>query len=81
MNTTTFDALAAARALEDAGVPDDQAEATAEQLRLAAAADREQLATKTDPYRALAYQGLAIIGAIGVLIATAAALGLFGPAS
>lgn len=77
MTSTSFDALAAARALKEVGVPDNHAEATAEQLRLAAAADRDQLATKADLYRALAWQGLAIIGAIGVLIATAAVLGLF----
>ena len=48
MAQSTFDTLAAARALEAAGVGRQQAEAHAEQLRAAAGAELEQLATKTD---------------------------------
>jgi len=48
MAASTFDTLAAARALEAAGVDRKQAEARAEQLRAAAGADLESLATKAD---------------------------------
>ena len=48
MATSTSDTLAAARALEAAGVDRKQAEAHAEQLRAAAGADLDQLATKPD---------------------------------
>ena len=48
MATSTFDTLAAARALEAAGVDRKQAEAHAEQLRAAAGADLGQLASETD---------------------------------
>ena len=48
MATSTFDTLAATRALEAAGVERKQAEAHAEQLRTAAGADLDQLATKAD---------------------------------
>ena len=45
---TTFDALAAARRLEAAGFPRDQAEATAAELRAAAGAGIDRLVTKDD---------------------------------
>ena len=45
---TTFDTLAAARSLKLAGVEPEHAEAIADQLRAAAGADHEQLATKID---------------------------------
>ena len=48
MPASTFDTLAATRALEAAGVERAQAEAHAEQLRAAAGADLDQLATKAD---------------------------------
>ena len=48
MGTSTFDTLAATRALEAAGVDRKQAEAHAEQLRTAAGADLDQLVTKAD---------------------------------
>ena len=48
MNATTFDALAAARDLEAAGFERRQAEALAESMRNAAAADLGTLATKAD---------------------------------
>ena len=77
--TTTFDALAAARALEAAGIERRQAEAIAEGMREAATADRDELATKTDlatlearMYRALWIQGGAIVAILGGFIAIAA---------
>ena len=48
MPSTGFDTLTAARELETAGVERPQAEAIAAQLRAAASADRDGLATKTD---------------------------------
>ena len=48
MPASTFDPLTAMRALVAAGVDRNQAEAHAEQLRDAAAADLDQLATKKD---------------------------------
>ena len=48
MTASTFNPLAAARALEAAGVDRRQAEAHAEALREAATADRNELATKAD---------------------------------
>ena len=48
MAANTLDALEAARALESAGMERRQAEAIAEQLRLAAGTDRGRLATKGD---------------------------------
>ena len=48
MTGATFDTLAAARTLKQAGVEAEHAEAIADQLRVAAGADRDQLATKID---------------------------------
>ena len=48
MNATSFDALGAARELKAAGFEPDQAEALAAQLRSAAGADHDELATKSD---------------------------------
>ena len=48
MNGTTFDALAAAGTLRDAGFEDRQAEAVAGVVRHAVDADRGALATKAD---------------------------------
>ena len=48
MNGTTFDALAAAGTLRDAGFEDRQAEAVAGVMRSAVDADRGALATKAD---------------------------------
>ena len=45
---TTFDALTAARELEDAGLERRQAEAIAGTMRKATLADRDTLATKAD---------------------------------
>ena len=48
MTASSFNPLAAARALEAAGVERRQAEAHAEALRQAATADRDEFATKAD---------------------------------
>ena len=48
MNATTFDSLSAARRLQEAGLEQGPAEAIAETLREATAANRDDLATKTD---------------------------------
>ena len=48
MLATAFDPLAAARELKAAGFESEQAEALAAQLRSAAGADRDDLATKAD---------------------------------
>ena len=63
MNGTTFDTLTAARNLEAAGVERNQAEAIAVQLRTAAEADRADLVTRGELYRALWIQAAALIGA------------------
>ena len=63
MNGTTFDTLTAARNLEAAGVERNQAEAIAAQLRAAAEADRAELVTRGELYRALWIQAAALIGA------------------
>ena len=48
MAEAAFDTLAAARALKDAGVQPEHAEAIANAVREAANAGREELATKSD---------------------------------
>lgn len=48
MRSSTFDALTAARKLEAAGVERAHAEAIADQLRTAAGADLDELATRGD---------------------------------
>lgn len=48
MNATTFDSLSAARRLKEAGFEQGPAEAIAEMIHEAAAANREDLATKAD---------------------------------
>lgn len=63
MNARTFDTLTAARKLEAAGIERAQAEAIAEGMRHAAAADRAELVTRGEFYRALWIQGAAIVGA------------------
>ena len=64
MTATDFDALAAARDIEAAGLERAQAEAIVGAMRQAAAADRGELATKADLYRALWIQTGFIVGAI-----------------
>ena len=62
MNTTTFDTLTAARALEAAGIERRQAQAIAEGMRRAVRkADLAEL--RADLYRALWIQAAALIGA------------------
>ena len=89
MNGTTFDALAAAGTLREAGFEDRQAEAVAGVMRSAVDADRGALATKAD-----LDAGLAAVRADldkletrltvrffamgGVLVAVMAGLKLFG---
>ena len=48
MNATTFDSLSAVRRLRDAGLEQGPAEAIAETMHEATAANREDLATKAD---------------------------------
>ena len=81
MTASTFNPLAAARALEAAGVERRQAEAHAEALRQAATADRDEYATKADlerlradlaglegrMYRALWLQGAGIVAVLAAL--------------
>ena len=80
MNATSFDTLAAADRLRDAGFDDGQARAIVEVHRAAG----EQVATKADLaelradiYRALWIQGIGIVAIVGGVIAIAAALKLF----
>ena len=78
MTATTFNPLAATRALEAAGIERRQAEAHAEVLRQAVTADRDEYATKADLnaaiatlradlYRALWIQGGAIVAILTAL--------------
>ena len=86
MNGTTFDTLAAAKTLREAGFENRQAEAVAGVMRHAVGADRDTLATKADLaalearlYRALWMQGAGIVAVMAALIAAlVAALELFG---
>ena len=82
MNGTTFDTLAAAKTLREAGFENRQAEAVAGVMRHAVDADRDTIATKADLaflearlYRALWMQGAGIVAVMAALIA---ALELFG---
>ena len=59
----TFDTLTAARDLKAVGIEADQAEAIAAQLRAAAEADRGELVTHGELYRALWIQAAGLIGA------------------
>ena len=83
MAASSFDALEASRKLKQAGIEQPHAEAIADQLRAAAGADLNQLATRADLaelradiYRALWIQGTGIVVIIGGFIAIAAALKL-----
>ena len=67
MSTVAFDPLSAAKALKDAGLGSQQAEAIAAQLRVAADADRSELVTRGEFYRALWIQGAGIVAILGVL--------------
>ena len=75
MTATGFDALAAARDIEATGLERPQAEAIVGAMRQAAGADRGELATKADLYRALWIQTGAITGTIaGAIVAAVIAL-------
>ncbi len=86
---TAFDTLAAAQRMEDAGLDRKHAAAIATTAREAAdsaaeaaTANRTQLATKADLYRALWLQAAGIVGAITALASIAVALAsLLGKAS
>ena len=74
MTATTFNPLETAHDLEAAGFERRQAEAIAEGMRRAVSADRDELATKADlaalradMYRALRFQGGAIIAILAAL--------------
>ena len=68
MTATGFDALAAARDIEATGLERPQAEAIVGAMRQAAGADRDELATKADLYRALGIQAGAITAAVIALV-------------
>ena len=82
MTSTDFDTLATARDIEATGLERPQAEAIAGAMRQAvgamrqaAVADRGELATKADLYRALWIQTGAITGTIaGAIVAAVIAL-------
>ncbi|MCY3941675.1 MAG: hypothetical protein OXG29_11435 [Gammaproteobacteria bacterium] len=67
MTTVMFDTLSAAKALKDAGLDGQQAEAIAAQLRAAAESDRTELVTRGEFYRALWIHGGGIVAILGVL--------------
>ena len=67
MTIASFDTLAAAKALQQAGLDIHHAEAIAAQLRAAAEADRGELVTRGEFYRALWIQGAGIVAILGVL--------------
>ena len=78
MNGTTFDALAASKALRESGFEDGQAEGVAGVVHagregLATKVDLDTLATRTDLYRTLWIQTGAIAGTVvaaaGVVVA------------
>ena len=65
MTASTFDALRAARDLEAAGFSREQAEAAAKAMQ--AAADRAELVTRGELYRALWIQGAGIVAILTAL--------------
>ena len=67
MTIARFDTLAATKALREAGLDVGQAEAIAAQLRVAADADRGELVTRGEFYRALWIQGASIVSILVVL--------------
>ena len=67
MTPSTFDLLAAVRKLVNAGIERSQAEAIAEELRTAAGADRAELVTKAEFYRALWIQGAGIVAILAAI--------------
>ncbi len=88
MDATAYNPLATARRLREAGFDQKQAETIADEVRSAATAGGDTLATKADVelaiaglearlYRALWVQGVGIVAVVGGFIAIAAALDLF----
>lgn len=67
MTGNTFDSLTAAHDLEAAGFERRQAEALAKTMRDAAGADRAELVTKGELYRALWIQGAGIVAILTAL--------------
>ncbi len=65
MTASTFDALRAARDLEAAGFSREQAEAAAKAMQ--AAADRAELVTRGELYRAMWIQGAGIVAILTAL--------------
>ena len=63
MTTATFDTHQAVRRLEAAGIETRQAEAIVSEMRDAAGAERGELVTRGEFYRALWIQAAALIGA------------------
>lgn len=61
MSQTAFDTLGAAHDLEAAGFTRAQAEAAAKAMQAAAGADRAELVTRGELYRALWIQGAGIV--------------------
>ena len=80
MLATAFDTLAAARELKAAGFEPEQAEALAAQLRSAAGADRDDLATKADLHREIGILRSELRWILGFLAALIVAMAarLFG---
>ena len=80
MLATAFDPLAAARELKAAGFESEQAEALAAQLRSAAGADRDDLATKADLHREIGILRSELRWILGLLAALIVAMAarLFG---
>ena len=64
MSATTFDTHQAVRRLEAAGIETRQAEAIVTEMRDAAGADRGELVTRGELYRALWMQGAALAALI-----------------
>ena len=67
MSASTFDTHAAVRSLEAAGIDTSQAEAIVATVRDAAGADRGELVTRGELYRALWIQGAGIVAILTAL--------------
>lgn len=67
MTVATFDTHQAVRRLEAAGIETEQAEAIVSEMRDAAGADRDELVTRGELYRALWIQGAGIVAILTTL--------------
>ena len=67
MTSRTFDTHAAVIALRNAGIDETQAEAIVNTVRDAAGADRSELVTRGELYRALWIQGAGIVAILTAL--------------